>query len=235
MTNPIVQQNENVEEQKQNDKEYNFAQLRKQLEQERAQSEEWRRKAEAIEREKEEIRKKIAQNTHSSSFLGDDDDDSSDEPYIDKKALNRKLSRFKEGFQKEVEQQAELKARAILDEEKKNSFLKQNPDFSEVLTPEILTKFAEKHPEIAEQMLEMPASFARQKLLYQNIKALGVHRKEDPKPPIQETIDKNRKNAFYIPSGMGSAPYSAATGDFSPAGQKSSYAKMQELKSRLRI
>ena len=54
-------------------------------------------------------------------------------------------------------------------------------------------------------------------------------------PSIQDKIDANRRSPFYQPSGIGSAPYAGPDGDFSAAGQKTAYDKMQELKSRLRI
>lgn len=166
--------------------------------------------------------------------VNNDDDEPSDEPYVDEKRLNRKLAKFEERFDKKVDEKAEAKARSLLEQERQSNFLKQNPDFHQILNQDLITKFAEKHPEIAEPMLEMPDNFARQKLLYQNIKALGLNREPEKAPSIQDTINKNRKSPFYQPSGIGNAPY-AATGDFSDAGQKSAYDKMQDLKRRLRI
>jgi hypothetical protein len=80
----------------------------------------------------------------------------------------------------------------------------------------------------------MPDTFARQKLVYKNIKALGLHRPEAKAPSVQEKIDANRKSPYYQPSGVGTAPYQSV-GDFSAGGQKQAYDKMQELKNRLRI
>jgi hypothetical protein len=94
-------------------------------------------------------------------------------------------------------------------------------------------KFAQKDPELAETILNMPDSFERQKLVYKSIKALGVHKPEVQAPSIQDKIDANRRSPYYQPSGPGSAPYQSQ-GDFSPAGQKNAYAKMKELQNRLR-
>ena len=212
---------------KEDDKSHNFEQLRK--------------KYEASEREKLAAQAKVAQfereiaDAAKKKLLPEPvEDDSYDEPYVDEKRLNKKLEKFEARFVKQVDEQAERKAASMLEQERNKNFLKQNPDFSEVLSPDVIEKFAQKHPEIAEQMLDMPEGFSRQKLLYQNIKALGIHKPPENKPSIQETVDKNRKGAFYQPTGIGNAPY-AGGGDFSATGQKSAYDKIQELKSRLRL
>jgi len=224
-----VQEQKAAEEQKPNDKEYNF----RQLEKARDAAEQARRVAEAklakYESDVQEAAKK--------KYLQrepDDDDDHSDEPYVDERRLNRKFAKFEERFDKKVDEKAEQKARAMLEQERNANFLKQNPDFNQVLSPEVIEKFATKHPEIAEPMLEMPEGFSRQKLLYQNIKALGLHKPQEKAPSIQDTINKNQRGPFYQPTGISPAPY-AGGGDFSEVGQKSAYQKVQELKSRLRL
>ena len=206
-----------------NNKEYNFAQIRKQLEAERAGRQQLEEKAERLEKELVNARRNADQ----------DDDTPSDEPYVDHKALERKFKKWESNIDQRIEKKAEEKARTLVEQEKRNSYLKTNSDFNEIMQPEMMQKFVEKHPGLAEGILGMPDGFERQKLVYENIKALGLHRKEEPKPSIQETINQNRRSPYYQPSGVGTAPY-ASGGDFSPAGQKSSYAKLQELKSRLR-
>ena len=225
MTIPNQAQEEKIE--KVDDKEKNFEQLRKKLEATEKAKAAAEAKASAYERELQEASKK----KYSSP---DVDEEPYDEPYVDERRLNRKLERFEERFSKKVDEVADQKARMLLEQERNQNYLKQNPDFSTVLTPEIIEKFALQHPEIAEPMLELPEGFARQKLLYQNIKALGLHKPPTPTPSIQETIDRNRKGAFYQPTGVGTAPY-GGVGDFSPTGQKTAYDKIQELKSRLRL
>ena len=80
----------------------------------------------------------------------------------------------------------------------------------------------------------MPEGFERQKLVYENIKALGIDQPEQKGPSIQDKVDANRRGPSYQPTGVGSAPFSSQ-GDFSAAGMKNAYAKMQELKNRLSI
>lgn len=223
MTNAETKIEPVQEQAKSNDKEFNFAQLRKQLDQERAEKIQLQNRVSQIEKLQEQSRGGV-----------DEDDAPSDEPYVDERRLNKKLAKFEERFDKKVDEKAEQKARQLLEQERQSVFLKKNPDFNEILQEDLIQKFADKYPEIAEPMLEMPANFARQKLLYQNIKALGIHKKEEPKQSIQETIDKNKRSPYYQPSNVGNAPYNGV-GDFSEAGQKNAYQKLKELQSRLRL
>lgn len=159
------------------------------------------------------------------------EDDEDDEPYVDKRKLNRTLQKF--GQQSKVETQTEIQkaVHMALHEERKTNWLKSNPDFYDVL--QHAERFAQLDPDLAESILEMPDTFERQKLVYKNIKALGVHKPEVPKTTIQDKIDANRKSPYYQPSGIAAAPY-AGGGDFSPSGQKNAYEQMQKLKSQLR-
>ena len=209
---------------KANDKEINFRKQQqmyeRQLDEERA--------ARAV------LEKKLQERESSKKPHDDEEDDASDEPYVDKKRLKREIKSFGSQIREETQKEVQNAVQQALAQERKNSFLKQNNDFDQIMQPEVLQKFIEKHPDVAENILAMPESFERQKLVYANIKALGLHKKEEAKPSIQQTIDANRRSPYYQPSGVGTAPY-AAGGDFSPAGQKSAYAKLQELKSKLRV
>lgn len=215
--NQVVNQAQVQTEIKQNDKELNFraleAKYRRELEQERA------ARAEAERR---------AQELASRSVQQDDDDDS--EPYVNDKKLQRKLSDFERRMEERIEKKAQEKAYMAIEQERQQSWLKQNSDFYDIM--QHAEKFAQFDPELAETILQMPDSFERQKLVYKNIKALGIHKPPAPQPSIQDKIDANRRSPYYQPSGPGSAPYQSM-GDFSQSGQKNAYAKMQELKARL--
>jgi hypothetical protein len=210
------------EQVKQNDKEYNFAQIRRQLEEERYLRQQAEERAAQVIREAQE------------KIKNDSEDDNSNEPYVDEKRLAKKLERFEKTLEQKFDRVAEQKARALVEEERRVNYLKQNNDFNEIMSPVNIEKFAERHPALAENILRMPEGFERQKLVYENIKALGVHRKEEAKSNIQEKIDQNRRSPYYQPTGASSPPY-ASQSDFSDVGQKNAYAKMQELKKRLRI
>lgn len=161
-----------------------------------------------------------------------DDDDS--EPYVDHKKLDKKLARFGEQSKEQTKAEIQQAVQQAIYEERKNIWLKGNPDFYETLKNENLEKFANHDPELADTILQMPDNFERQKLVYKNIKALGIDKPAVKQPSIQDKVDANRKSPYYQPSGVGTAPYQSV-GDYSAAGQKNAYDKMQDLKNRLRL
>lgn len=162
-----------------------------------------------------------------------DDDDDDDEPYVDKKRLAKKLNQFGEQSRQHTQSEIQRAVQTAIVEERRQGWLKNNPDFHDVLSKHA-EDFAKVDPELAETILEMPEGFDRQKLVYKNIKALGLDKPKVPETSVQDKINANRKGAFYQPTSVGSAPY-GPTGDFSEAGQKQAYAKLQELKANLRI
>ena len=220
MTSPVEQVPE-VSENKQNDKEFNFRQLeakyQRQLEQERTA----RLEAE-----------KVAQEALVSKQQSDQQDEESSDPYVDHKKLNRTLSSFEKRMEEKIEKRAKEISRQEQSEERKQNWLNNNPDFYQVL--QHAEKFAQKDPDLAEAILEMPEGFERQKLVYKNIKALGVHLPENKQSSVQEKINANQNNLYYQPSGIASSPYQNA-GDYSDAGKKQAYDKMKEMQKRLRL
>lgn len=221
MTIPDQVQNQQ-QETKANDKELNFRQLEakyeRQLAQERAARLEAEKKAEEVLRMK--------QNN------SQDDDEIDDEPYVDHKKLNRKLAKFGEQNKQQTQSEIQRAVQMAIAEERKQNWLKQNNDFFEVL--QHADKFAEQDPELADTILSMPDNFERQKLVYKNIKLLGLHKPKTQEPSIQQKIDANRRSPYYQPSGVGTAPY-ASGGDFSASGKKTAYEHMKDLQSRLRM
>jgi hypothetical protein len=214
-----VEKQENIVQsaQKDNSAETNLRRLGQKLEEERT----------ARMRLEEELSKERASNARKPS-RDLDDDDQGDEPYVDRRALKKVLNQFATDFEQKVDKKAEEKASQMIERERQQTFLRSNPDFAQVLDPDNVRKFAERHPDIAEPMLEMPDNFARQKLLYQNIKLSGVLKPAVPEPSIQAKIEANRRSPYYQPSGGNTPPYESAS-DFSDSGQKNAYAKMQSL------
>jgi hypothetical protein len=217
-------QTSQVQDQKISDKELNFRNLEAKYQKELAAERQARFEAE---KERQRLEQEMAAKKQ---HIEDDDDDS--EPYVDKKKLQKQLAKFGEQTQKQTQTDIQRAVFTALQEERKNTWLKDNKDFYDVL--QHAEKLAQKDPDLAETILEMPEGFERQKLVYKNIKALGLHKELEKGPSIQEKIDANRRSPYYQPSGVGSAPYAGA-GDFSPVGQKNAYAKLQELKGRLRL
>jgi len=218
MTTPDTNQ---VQENRPNDKELNFraleAKYQRQLEQERSARIEAERIAQEAVNKKQQV--------------PEDDDD--DEPYVDKKRLKREQVKFGQQMKQETQNEIQRSVQMALTEERKQNWLKQNPDFYDTLSQHA-QRFAEKEPELAESILQIPDDFERQKLAYKNIKALGINKPEVKQSSIQETINNNRRSPYYQPSSVGSSPY-AQVGDFSASGQKNAYDKMKQLQSQLRI
>ena len=203
------------------DKELNFRQLEAKYDRELKQQRE----------ENERLKKELEARNQSQSNVQEEDDDS--EPYVDQKKLNKTLNKFGQNTQTEI-QKAMQQAKASAKEElKQEMWVENNPDFYEVL--QHVEKFAQKAPKLAESILRMPEGFERQKLVYENIKQLDLHKPEQKQPSIQDKIDANRKSPYYQPTNFSAAPYSGPQSDFSPSGQKDAYNKMQELKNRLRL
>lgn len=222
MTNEAIEQSTGLtDDAAKNSADLNFANMRKMLEEERRERIALQVKHEALESEKSKWTKKDPV-----------EEEDEDEPYVDPKTLNKKFGAFRAEMDALIEEKAEKKAQAIMQEDKKDLYLKTNTDFHDTLAPDILQKFADQHPGMAEAILRMPEGFERQKLIYEAIKSTGVNRKEE-KSSIQDTINKNKQSHYYSPSGVASAPYSAQ-GDFSVTGQKKAYEKLQELKSRMK-
>lgn len=159
-------------------------------------------------------------------------DDSDNEPYVDHRKLEKKLAKQNQTTQSEIQKAMEMAKNEAKDELRQEAWLENNSDFYDIL--KLADKFAERNPRLADTILKMPEGFERQKLVYQNIKALGIDKSEQKAPSIQDKIDANRKSPYYQPSGVGTAPY-ASQGDYSPTGQKQAYDKLQELKKNLRI
>ncbi len=208
------------QEQKTSDKELNFRALeqryQKQLDQANARVLEAERIVQEVNFRKQEVQ----------------DDDDNSEPYVDHKKLEKKLAKYGQSTQSEIQKAMEIAKNKAKEEIKQEMWLENNSDFSDVM--QNADKLYQKDRHLAESILAMPESFERQKLVYQNIKALGLHRPEQKIASIQEKIDLNRKSPYYQPSGIGTAPYSTVS-DFSETGQKNAYQKMQELKKSLRL
>lgn len=217
-----VPSQENQPSQQNSDKEFNF---RRQEQMYKSQIEAERQERARVEAELQEFKSRSQSKSH-------DEDDDDSEPYVDNKKLKKAFNQFGEQTKQNTASIVQQEVQKALHEERRQNWLRNNPDFQEVMGH--AQKFAETDPDLAETILEMPEGFERQKLVYKNIKALGLHKPQEKAPSIQETIDKNRKSPYYQPTGVGTAPY-ASQGDFSSSGKKNAYDKMQELKNRLRI
>lgn len=167
------------------------------------------------------------------SHVEDDDD----EPYVDKKKLGKELSKFSEQNKKQTASEIQAAVAQALEIERQERWVESNPDFEKVMS--FAEKFAEKSPGLAKSILRMPEGFERQKLVYENIKALGLDQPIQPQSTIQDKVNANRRSPFYQPSNVGSAPYGQNQGaggkDYSQGEMKSAYDRIQALKQGLRL
>src|SRR5882672_5903231 len=191
-----------VQEQKPNDKEYNF----------RALETKYQTKLENEKAERERLTKELDDLKQRVKPTNDDDDDDS-EPYVDHKRLSKKLAKFEEKNTQKTQTQIQHAVQEAIYNERKKAYVDRNPDFYETIQQNA-EKLMQRDPELAETILEMPDGFERQKLVYQNIKALGLHKPEQKQSSIQETVDAKRRTPFYQPTGTNSPPF-AGGGDFS--------------------
>lgn len=203
------------------DKELNFRRLEQKYHQDLAVE---RARREEMERKLEELSSRQSRD--------EEEDDDEEEAYVDHKNLQKKLSKFAEKNHQQTKSEIQRAVQEAIREEKKSNWINSNPDFYDVL--QHAEAFASQHPELADTILQMPQGFERQKLVYKNIKALGIDKPKSKEPSIQEKIDQNRRSPFYQPSGMANSPYQSE-GNFSAEGKAQAYKKMLELKSRLRI
>lgn len=219
--NATTNQTENG--QKTNDKEYNFAQIRQQLEKERSEKN-------ALMQELEKTRSLAQQR-----LTPQEEEDVDDEPYVDHKRLKKELVKVVQKTSSDTDSKIQQAVNKALSEERQKSWLKNNPDFYEIMNH--AQAFADKDPELAETILEMPDSFERQKLVYKSIKAMGLHKPPEVKSGIQDKIEANRRSPYYQPSGVASPGYGIANGgkDYSEPEGKNAYAKMKELQKRMRM
>ncbi len=179
---------------------------------------------------RQDLERKL-QEIESRQSIADDDDD---EPYVGHKKLDKKFNSFEKKLEQTIEKKAEERARALLDTRDQEDWATKNNDFSEVMKEDNLMKLLNRAPALADSIKRMPDGFEKQKLVYNTIKSMGIDKPETKQPSIQDKIDANKRSPYYQPSGVGAAPYSASS-DFSAQGQKQAYAKMQELKNRLRM
>ncbi len=216
MTAPVEQQAQPV-----SDKELNFRRMEAQ----------YQRKLEETERRAQEAERlfRESQNKHES-----DEEEQSDEPYVDNKKLDKKLKKFGTTQKQEIQNEIQKAVLSAKEEAKREAFLEQNPDFYEVLEKNA-EKFGQNKQRLAKSILAMPDTFERQVLVYQTMKELGMDKPPVKEPSIQDKIDANQRGQFYQPSNIGSPAYAGASGNFSDTGKKEAYQKMKELQQRVRF
>lgn len=135
-------------------------------------------------------------------------------------------------MEEKISKKAEERAKQLLEQERQANFLKENKDFEQIMSQDMLQKFVDTYPDIAEGILQsMPDDFNRKKHVYKTIKSLKLHMKPEEHDTINDKIRKNQQSGLYQPSNVAPSAYKVG-GDFSPQGQKQAWDQMQELASR---
>lgn len=217
---------ETTQEPKSQTKELNFERLRKE-------NERLAQHAEAERQARLKIESEIAAWRQHYEASRNEEEDESDEPYIDRKTFKKQLSRLEKQLEEKIDKKAEEKARTLLEEAQKKDFAyklkSEYRDFDEVLNSETAEKFSQQHPELAQEVLSIPDEYQRRKMAYQMIKSIGLHKKEDAvKASAQAKIDANLRNPYFHAGAIANGSQ-LPIGDFSEAGQKAAYEKMKAL------
>ena len=82
------------------------------------------------------------------------EEEEDDEPYVAPKKLEKKLAKFGQNTQSEIQKAMEMAKRSAKEELKQEMWLENNPDFYDVL--QHAEKFAQRSPKLAESILRMP-------------------------------------------------------------------------------
>src|SRR5271155_3182939 len=125
----VPNQVEQTQDKQPTDLEKNIVNIRKSLEKEREEKV-------ALKQEVEELKRLMKQPKQV-----DDDDDYSNEPYVDPRTLDKKLSKFEKSLESRFDQKVEQRATALIEQERQVNYLKENTDFQEVMSPEVLQRF----------------------------------------------------------------------------------------------
>lgn len=179
-----------------------------------------------------EVERQLQMQRMPAQRVEDDEDDEDEDVYVDKKKLKKTLTKFESKTKQLTQAQIQQAVAEELAKREESDYINNNPDFYDTLEEHAET-FSKTHPHLANSILRMPASFERHKLVYENIKALGIGKKPE-KQSIQQKIDQKQQTPYYQPSNVGNLGYSKEA-DFSEAGKKKAYDHVQALKNRLRI
>lgn len=180
---------------------------------------------------REEMEKRMQELQQKTEQLASSDEDDDPEPYVDHKRLAKKLAKFEEQTAKKTRSELDQTKEQVKEEIRNELWLENHPDFEETL--QHAQKLLDHDPALTNSILLMPDNFARKQLVYNSIKALGLAKPAKKDSGIQDQIDSKQRGGFYQPSGIGTAPYNQAPGDFSQQGQKSAYEYIQSLKARI--
>lgn len=158
-----------------------------------------------------------------------------DEELIDKAKLKRIREKDRENFRKEAAEVAR-QTYAQLDNENFASKLKfAYPDYDEVVNTANAEKLQEKDPEFMSLLAEVKDEFKRREMAYKRMKRLAQV-EEKPTVRAQDVAEENRKISgnYFTPSGQGpmNNPYAFEFDVRNPQARAQAYAKLKAGQKR---
>jgi len=224
----VVSQGANQAQAKQDDREVNFAALRKKTEALEAQLQEKEQLFQKQQAMLEQMQAKLQPTLDEFDALPNDE-------LIDKARLQRIREKDRENFRKEAEAVAR-QTYAQLDNENFAQKLKfAYPDYDEVVNSANAEKLQEKDPEFMSLLAEVKDEFKRREMAYKKMKKLASL-EEKPKVKAQDVVDENRKIAgnYFSPSGQGpmNNPYAFEFDVRNPQAKSQAYQKLKAAQKR---
>lgn len=219
---------EEVEEQEQSDRERNLAALRektKQAERERDEAIGYIRQLQQMQQQNQNVPAETQNNTATLPEFGDED-------LIEGKHLKRERERYNKELQeirKEFSQYKQQNTQSQLETKLKTQY----PDIEDVLTIDNVNAFREANPRLAQALAYSPDPYAQAVETYNQIKALGVYKKDtytEEKKRIQKNAIKPRSTASISPQ-QSDSPLTRAgafSDELTPERKSQLYKEMQE-------
>lgn len=207
------------------DKELNFRRLEQAKEAEREARLRAEMRNESLEREIQSIKQMLQPK--------DEDPLEGVEDYVDPARLRATLAKQEARFRKEAEEIAQRKYEQIEKEREAKSFHERlrsrYNDYDNVMSENAIADLEKTNPEFLEAVLEIPDDFKRREKTYKFLKA--KEQKPAPKASIQEVVEENKKNPYYIAPGSGQP--SAVEFDIgSPKARQEAYKRLKAAQRR---
>lgn len=210
-------------EKKEEDKAHNFELMRRRLEKTEAARLEAEQRLAQLEKQLQQKQQSRAQ---------EDEDEYTDEPYVDHRRLKKELNKVAPKIKEETLGDVRQLVRDVMQQERQALWMKNNPDYYDVM--QHAQRLADKDPELAETILEMPEGFERNKLVYKNIKAFELHKKPEERSSIQEKIDRNKQHPGYQPTGVSPGangmPFISGQRDYSPDEGRAAIERIKQIR-----
>lgn len=207
------------------DKELNFRKLEQAREAEREARMRAEMQAEMLKKEIESI-KEMMKPPEKDPLDGIDD-------IVDPQILKAKFAKERETLAREAERIAKQTYERLEQEKNKSNFLQrlkqEHADFDQVMTENNIAKLEETNPVFLKAVLQIPDEYERRKIAYEYIKSNQVRKEE--KPSIQEKVQENMTNPYYIPPGSGT-PTAVDYDLHSPLARKQAYEKLKQAQRR---